>query len=128
MCTTKSSWSIAFTLLDPTCEGFFLRPQATFVELYSPTSVSARNIAMKSHSVAAAQVHHCSHVVHLYECGAIKNRTNLESHESRTSEEQQIMRELRSEVVRMQESVVPPNLTEILRQGLKGKRQIFSKS
>ena len=40
-----------------------------------------------------------------------RNRTNLQSRESRTSECQQIIRDLRSEVVHMKASAVPPNLT-----------------
>ena len=35
----------------------------------------------------------------------------MESQESRTSEDQQIIRDLRSEVVRLRASDVPPNLT-----------------
>ena len=42
------------------------------------------------------------------------NRTNLESHESRTSEAQQIIRDVRSEVVQVQASVVPLTFTRNL--------------
>ena len=41
----------------------------------------------------------------------LRNWTNLESHESRISEGQQIIRELRGEVMQMKASVVPPNPT-----------------
>ena len=44
----------------------------------------------------------------------LRNRTNLESHESRTSEGQEIIRELRSEGLKMRASAVPPNLTRDL--------------
>ncbi len=49
-------------------------------------------------------------------CGAqlFRNRTNLESHESRTSEDQQVIRDLRSEGVHVRAPAVPPNLTRNL--------------
>ena len=43
----------------------------------------------------------------------LRNRTNLELHESRTSEGQQIIRELRREVVQMKASAVPADLTRL---------------
>ena len=42
------------------------------------------------------------------------NRTNLESHEPRTSERLQLIREFRSEVTQLKASAVPPDLTRDL--------------
>ena len=44
----------------------------------------------------------------------LRNRTDLESHKSRTSEGQQLVLELRSEIVQLQASAVPLDLTRDL--------------
>ena len=57
--------------------------------------------------------------------GGLRNRTNLESHESRTSDDQQIVREFRSEVVQMKmekHQLCRRISPEILRQRLKVKK------
>ena len=41
----------------------------------------------------------------------LRNRTNLESREARTSEGQHVIRELRITAMQLKTSVVPPNLT-----------------
>ena len=51
-----------------------------------------------------------------------RNRTKLESHESRTPEVEQIIRELPSEVVRMKASAVPPNLTRDLQAKIESRK------
>ena len=45
------------------------------------------------------------------------NRTDLESRKSRTSEGQQIIRDLRSEVMQLKASTIPPNLTRNFEAG-----------
>ena len=49
-----------------------------------------------------------------FDAPSSRNRTNMESHESRTSEDKEIIRELRSEVAQMRASAVPPSLTRDL--------------
>ena len=51
-----------------------------------------------------------------------RSRTNLESHESRTSEDQQIILDLRSEVTQLKASAVPPNLTRNLEAKIESQR------
>ena len=41
----------------------------------------------------------------------MKTRTNLESHESRTPEGQQIVREIRNDIMELKVSAAPPDLT-----------------
>ena len=45
------------------------------------------------------------------------NRTDLESRKSRKSEGQQIIRDLRSEVMQLNASTIPPNLTRNFEAG-----------
>ena len=49
----------------------------------------------------------------------MRNRTDLESHKSMTSEGQQLFREFRSDIMQLQASAVPPNLT----RGLEAKSE-----
>ena len=45
---------------------------------------------------------------------SFRNRTNLESNECMTSESQQLLRKIRSEIMQLTASAVPPNLTRDL--------------
>ena len=52
-----------------------------------------------------------------------RNRTNMESHEPRTSKGQQMIRELRSEVMQMQASAVSPNPTRDLEAKIQSQKK-----
>ena len=55
----------------------------------------------------------------------VRNRTTLESHESRTSEGQQLVRELRSEIMEVTASAVPSNLTRGLEENIESQKTRF---